>query len=273
MIASAPARATARASRRRRAGTTAAATSGSSAESGPKTRIRDGPNRKYATRAPIVAYRPATAGSPPPPRSPSRPDEHGRERDAGDDVVAGQPGGTPQPRDRREGRGENPSRHGRWQGGHPPARAASQSRLIHAQTLPRRRGGAPRRQAQRIHAPPVSPRAARVAHAPPVGRGRPPESPPALRVPAVRRRRPSNQAAYRRAPQAAVTPWATRLIATVSRIASVMTLRVHAGLRRRAREHDRREAAGPEPADVEQARRREPGPRASRSPRARSGSR
>jgi hypothetical protein len=45
-------------------GTTAAANSGSNDESGPRTRIRDGPTRKYPTRAPIDAYSPAMAGRP-----------------------------------------------------------------------------------------------------------------------------------------------------------------------------------------------------------------
>jgi hypothetical protein len=55
MIASAAARAIARAGSPPARGTTAAATSGRSAESGPKTRIRDGPTTKYATSAPMLA--------------------------------------------------------------------------------------------------------------------------------------------------------------------------------------------------------------------------
>ena len=45
-------------------GTIAAATSGETAESGPSTRIRDGPSRKYTPSGTIVAYRPVTAGTP-----------------------------------------------------------------------------------------------------------------------------------------------------------------------------------------------------------------
>ncbi len=45
-------------------GTTAAAISGASDESGPRTRIRDGPKTAYARSGVIVAYRPVIAGSP-----------------------------------------------------------------------------------------------------------------------------------------------------------------------------------------------------------------
>ena len=45
-------------------GMIAAATSGDTAESGPSTRIRDGPSRKYTTSGTSVAYSPVTGGSP-----------------------------------------------------------------------------------------------------------------------------------------------------------------------------------------------------------------
>lgn len=45
-------------------GSTAAAISGASAESGPSTSLREGPNTAYAARARTVVYRPVTAGSP-----------------------------------------------------------------------------------------------------------------------------------------------------------------------------------------------------------------
>ena len=45
-------------------GMIAAATSGDTAESGPSTRIRDGPSRKYTTSGTTVAYRPVTGGTP-----------------------------------------------------------------------------------------------------------------------------------------------------------------------------------------------------------------
>ena len=64
MIVMAEARSMARMESPAANGTTAAANSGSRAESGPKTRMRDGPTRKYPMRAPIEAYRPAIAGRP-----------------------------------------------------------------------------------------------------------------------------------------------------------------------------------------------------------------
>jgi hypothetical protein len=45
-------------------GMIAAATSGETAESGPRTRIRDGPSRKYTTSGTSVAYNPVTGDKP-----------------------------------------------------------------------------------------------------------------------------------------------------------------------------------------------------------------
>ena len=45
-------------------GMIAAATTGDTAESGPNTRMREGPKTKYASSGSIVAYKPVTAGSP-----------------------------------------------------------------------------------------------------------------------------------------------------------------------------------------------------------------
>ena len=71
----------------------------------------------------------------------------------------------------------------------------------------------------------------------------------------------SNQAAYRRAPQAAVTPWTTMLTATVSSTTSVTRLAARdRGLDDDGREHDRRQPARPEPSDVRGRRPGEPGP-------------
>ena len=47
-----------------RIGRIVAAIIGPSDESGPSTRIREGPNRAYAVRHRIVVYRPVIAGSP-----------------------------------------------------------------------------------------------------------------------------------------------------------------------------------------------------------------
>src|SRR4051812_24493632 len=63
--ASNPASATARSgSPFETSGMMAAAIIGPSAESGPSTRIREGPNRAYATSTITVVYRPVTGGSP-----------------------------------------------------------------------------------------------------------------------------------------------------------------------------------------------------------------
>ena len=64
MIASRPASATARLSLPSASGRIAAAMIGASAESGPSTRMRDGPNTAYASSGTIVAYRPVSGGSP-----------------------------------------------------------------------------------------------------------------------------------------------------------------------------------------------------------------
>jgi hypothetical protein len=64
MSASAEARATERPASPPASGMIVAAMGAISAESGPSTRIRDGPTRKYATSGPTVAYRPVIAGRP-----------------------------------------------------------------------------------------------------------------------------------------------------------------------------------------------------------------
>ena len=64
MIARSPASATARASSPRASGRIAAAMIGASAESGPSTRMRDGPKSAYARSGTMVAYRPVSGGSP-----------------------------------------------------------------------------------------------------------------------------------------------------------------------------------------------------------------
>ncbi len=64
MIASSPASATARAGSPTANGSTDAAMIGASAESGPSTRIRDGPKRAYTSRGMIVAYSPVSGGRP-----------------------------------------------------------------------------------------------------------------------------------------------------------------------------------------------------------------
>ena len=64
MTARRAARVTARASSPADNGTMAAAMSGTSDESGPRTRIRDGPIAAYVSNGTIEAYRPTMGGRP-----------------------------------------------------------------------------------------------------------------------------------------------------------------------------------------------------------------
>ena len=64
MMASSPARATARAESPPARGRMEAAMMGASAESGPSTRIFDGPKIAYASSGTMVAYRPVAGGKP-----------------------------------------------------------------------------------------------------------------------------------------------------------------------------------------------------------------
>src|SRR6516164_8325445 len=59
-----PANATARWGSPAESGNTTGRIKGASAESGPRTRMRDGPNMAYASNGTIVAYRPLIPGTP-----------------------------------------------------------------------------------------------------------------------------------------------------------------------------------------------------------------